>query len=211
MYDQPVTADADQTLPITPVRRPARPIAPAPSRTPTEPAGMTITPGELQQIMTTTAVEAVKVAKAEDRAKSAESDTEITIDLQKTVSRLKTGIAAVVAIAAVVMAVLNGYADQRVAAAAEDQRRLDVAEALGTISTQHALDQTTNEQTHRRQAAADKRRDVLQVEQGKDTRRLLMEVVPAGRRGSVETPAPSLTAAEGAVLGVATSGVVPPP
>lgn len=153
---------------------------------PREPAAsqssVTLAPGELDEIVATAAVQAVKLASAQHRAEEAAKDTDVSVDLQKTVSRLKAAIAAIVFVGTGVLAVLNWYADQRVAAAAEEQRKLDVAKALETISTQHALDQTTNGQVHKRQDRAQRALVKLQAEQGRDTRQLLLDSLPPSKR-----------------------------
>lgn len=207
----PMVSDADETQTMDPVRRPARPIAvaqPPPSRVPTQPAPtVTMAPGDLEAVVARAAVQAVDLQSAKTRASDSSDDLEVTINLQRTVRRLQWGIAAVVTIGGALGTMLNAYGDQRVAAAAEDQRKVDVADALETISTQHRVDQAANVQTHKRQEEASVRRDRLQVEQGRDTRRLILEAIPQGRRGSMGR-SPELEAAEDAVLGVAESGIV---
>lgn len=203
-----VDGDAEETQTMEPVR-PAVPIArarptpvprPPPSRVQTQPAGMTLAPGELDQVVATAVVQALTAQEARAKATAASDDTEITVDLQKTVARLKAGLALLAVVGTGALTVLNWYGDQRVAAAAESERRLEVGKALETMSTQHAVDQEGNRQTHEAQDRANRRRDVLQVEQGKDTRRILLEAVPAAKRSIVALPAPALAEAEAAVL-----------
>ena len=179
---------------------PTRQFKERPPRSPA--ATMTMSPDDLEATIAGAVASVITRQRAEDSASKAAREVEVDERFEKRIKRLKLILGAVVAVAAVlgiVFGVFDWYAGREVEAAVEARRRMDIEGALETVKVAHGTDQTANARTHGVLEDQIKNVGVLQLEQGNDTRGLLLQLAPESKREELREKTPALKAAESAV------------
>lgn len=163
---------------------------------------VTLSGGELQATIAGAVIQALALKDEREAAGKAAQRLDVELAFEARIKRLKllVGIlGGLVAVGGSVFTVFQWYADREVEAVVESRRRADVDEAIKAATTKHEIDQVSNETAHRDQSEALKAVGVLQLEQGADVRRILIESAPASKREALEEKPPALEAAEAKV------------
>ena len=195
-----IVADVDDTSATRPFggRTPSGPqrvVPPAPEYDPT----VTLSPDDLQATIAGAVIQALALKGEQDAAGKAAQRVDLELAFESRIKRLKLIAGAATAIAtigAIVFGVFKWYADGEVAAAVEARRRTDVDASIQAAEAKHDVDQASNDVAHRDQSEALKDVGVLQLEQGADTRRILLEVATPADKKRLEEKPPELVEAE---------------
>jgi len=180
----------------------ADPVKLSPPPSASSSATATMTPGDLEATIATAVIQAVNIREERERAGKAALAQDLEERFELRIKRLKLiagGLAAVMAIGGVIGGVFKWYGEREVEVVLEDQRRAHVDAAVNTITSRHTDDQVANVTAHDDLSTDIDELGALQLEQGADTRRILLEAVPKGRRAALEEKPKSLKDAEAKV------------